>query len=161
VLQLRKLNGLLVEIYYGDRVMGGMRKLRRRAAGRQYEVEPLRRQESFPDRKMSAVLLDFAEPLLNAVDEAKAFQAIISFAALCWNLAFFPGRKQQKHLLSMVNRLAEADPPMRFELQDWARALLARKQTCFANDRRMIVGLDVVEEAGTDRLVVMSTPVND
>jgi len=141
--------------------MGGMRKLKRRTAGGQYEVEPLRPQKSFPARKMSEVLLEFAKPMLNEFDEPYAFEAIISFAALCWNVAFFPGRKQQKQLRSVVNELAKADPPMRFELEDWAKALLSRKQTCFANDRRMILGFDVLEEAGRDRLVVMSTPVND
>ena len=139
--------------------MGALRKLRREAgwkAGGKYAVEPLRPTEFQPMRKMSKVLLDFARPLLDAVDD-EGFKNVIIFAALCWNVSFLPEPKQQKDLKKIVDELSKPEPLMRPDLNAWAKALLERKKAFFAADRRMVLDYRVVEEKDSCHLFVTST----
>jgi len=142
--------------------MSTLRKLRRtgQMAGR--TVQPLGdRQSLFSARKMSEVLLDFAEPLLDTLDEDDDFKAAISFAALCWNCSFLPLKEQREQLNAMVDGLGKSDPQMRLEVERQIRMLLERKKTMFASDNRMIINFEVVEEEGRPRLLVISTFLKD
>ena len=138
--------------------MGALRKLRRISGNRQYAVEPLQPKHPPVARKMSEVLLDFARPLLDTVDD-EGFKKVIIFAALCWNISLLPEREQQKDLKKIVDELSKSDPLIRTDLNAWAKALLERKKTFFADDRRMVVNYEVVEEKDNHRLLVMSTLV--
>ena len=137
--------------------MGGMRKLRRRSRGKQYEVEPLRPQQAFHAGKMSEVILDFAEPLLNAIDDDdELFENAINCAVACWNLSFLPEKKKQRQLRAMVNELGKSDSMARFEVEDCIRMLLERKRFFFANEKRMVLNYEIIEERGSRRLLAMS-----
>jgi len=141
--------------------MGVMRKLRRKNRDTHYEVEPLRPQQSFPGKKMSEALLDFAEPLLDTFDNDECFEGIISIAAMCWNTSFLPEKEQHKMFRSIVDELGKSDLLTRHEIEDCTRMLLERKKALFADDRRMIVNYKVVDEKDGQRLFVMSTPVKN
>jgi len=141
--------------------MGGMRKLRRRSRGKQYEVEPLRPQQSFHARKMSEVILDFAEPLLDAIDDDELFENAINCAVACWNLSFLTEKKQQRQVRAMVNKLDKSHLLTRFEAEDCARMLLDRKRISFADEKRIVVNYKVVEEEDHHHLYVMSTLAKD
>jgi hypothetical protein len=141
--------------------MGAMRKLRREAgwkANEKYAVEPLQPKHPPAARKMSEVLLDFARPLLDTVDD-EGFKNVIIFAALCWNLSFLSEQEQHKQLQTILDELTKTDPLIRPDLHAWAKALLERKKAFFAADRRMVVNYEVVEEKDNHRLFVMSTLV--
>ena len=139
--------------------MGVMRKLRGKSRGAQYEVEPLRPQQSFHARKISQVILDFAEPLLDDVDD-ELFENAINCAVACWNHSFLPEKKQQRQLRVMVNELGKSDPLARFEIEDCIRMLLERKRILFADEKRMVVNYKIVEE-DQHHLYVMSTLAED
>ncbi len=139
--------------------MGALRKLRREAgwkAGGKYAVEPLRPTEFPAMRKMSEVLLDFARPLLDAVDD-EGFKNVIIFAALCWNISFLPEREQHGHLRRIVDELSKPAPLIRPDFNAWAKTLLERKKAFFAADRRMVLDYRVVEEKDSRHLFVTST----
>jgi len=138
-----------------------MRKLRRKGRGRQYEVEPLRPQQSFHARKMSQVILDFAEPLLDALDDDELFENAIGCAVVCWNLSFLPEKKQQRQLRAIVNKLGKSDQLTRFEFEDCTRMLLERKRIFFADEKRIVVNYKVFEEGDDQRLLVMSAFTKD
>jgi len=142
--------------------MGGMRKLRRGRRGKQYEVEPLRPQQSFHSGKMSQVILDFAEPLLNTIDD-EVFEYAISFAVLCWNLSFLTEKEHQQHVRDILKGLGESDPMARFEVEDCIRMLLERKRFFFADEKRMVLSYQVVEEEDQHqhRLLVTSAVTKD
>ena len=141
--------------------MGTMRKLRRRSRSTQYEVEPLRPQQSFHARKMSEVILDFAEPLLDALDDDELFENAISCAVACWNLSFLPEKKQKKLVLSMVNELDKSVLLTRHEFEDCVRMLLERKRVLFADEKKIVVNYKIVEEEDHHRLLVMSVFAKD
>jgi len=141
--------------------MGGLRKLRRRSRGKQYEVEPLRQKQPFPVRKMSEVILDFAEPLLDAIDDDELFENAINCAVTCWNLSFLPEKRQQKLMRAMFNKLDKSGLLTRFEAEDYVRMLLERKRILFADEKRIVVNYKIVEEEDHHHLYVMSTLAKD
>ena len=137
--------------------MGGMRKLRRRSRSAQYAVEPLRSKLPIPTRKMSEVILDFAEPLLNTIDDDdELFEEVISFAVICWNASFLPEKEQKQILCSLVDKMAKSDVLQRLRVEDDIRMLLERKKTFLADDKRMVVNYEIIEERGSRRLLAMS-----
>ena len=140
--------------------MGIMRKLRRKSRN-EYRVESLLRKRTFPVRKMSEAILDFAEPLLNAVDDDKSFKNIISFATLCWNISLFPEQQQRVQLNNIVDELDKSYHLSRLEIENWVQMLLERKKAFFADDRRIVVSFEVVEERDNQRLLVASVLAND
>jgi hypothetical protein len=140
--------------------MGGMRKLRRRSREKQYEVEPLWPQQSFRAPKLSQVILDFAEPLLDDIDD-ELFENAIDCAVVCWNLSFLPEKKQRRQLRAMVNELGKSDLLTRLEAEDCTRMLLERKRIFFADEKRIVVNYKVVEEEDHHHLFVMSTFAKD
>ncbi|HUU19492.1 MAG TPA: hypothetical protein VMW72_20250 [Sedimentisphaerales bacterium] len=142
--------------------MGGMRKLRRRSRGKQYEVEPLWPQQSFHAGKMSEVILDFAEPLLNAIDyNDELFEEVIRFAVICWNASFLPEKEQKQIFCSMVDGMAKSDVLLRLSVQNDIRLLLERKKAFFADDKRMLIEFEVIKEKGSCRLLAMSVLTKD
>lgn len=110
---------------------------------------------------MSEVLLDFAQPLLDSVDNDTAFENAISIAVLCWNISFLPEKEQSKMLREIVDEIGKSDALTRLEVEDCVKMLLERKKVLFADYRRMIINYKIVEEEGAERLLVMSTPVKD
>ncbi len=140
--------------------MGGLRKLRRTSGNRHYAVEPWQPKRPPAVRKMSEVLLDFARPLLDTVDD-DGFKNVIIFAALCWNISFMPEPEQPAQLKTILDELSKSDPLMRPELEAWGKTLLRRKKAFFADERRMVVNYKVVETEDSHRLSVMSTLAKD
>ena len=116
--------------------MGTMRKLRRTGHLARHRVEPLRHSQppSFTI-KMSQVLQDFAEPLLERLS-GEEFEAGMCLAALCWNLTFMPPKDQHAQISSIIDELGRSDPLKRLEVEDCIRMLMERKKALYANDRR-------------------------
>jgi len=138
-----------------------MRKLRRSSLAKRYEVEPLRLQKSLSARKLSQVILDFAQPLSNASDDDRFFKNAIACAVLCWNLSFLKEKEQQRQMRSIVNKLSKSGQLTRFEIRDCVQMLLERKRNFFADDRRMVINYEVVEEEDSRHLFVASMLVEN
>jgi len=141
--------------------MGTLRKLRRTGQMATRRVEPLIDRRLLFARKMSEVLLDFAEPVLETFDHPEDFETMITLAALCWNCSFLTANEQRKSLNNVINELGKSDPITRIEVEECIRMLMERKETVFANDRRMIANFEIVEERDGSRLVVLSSLAED
>jgi len=131
----------------------------RRSKAKTYGFEELRPreafgQEHFPGRKMSEVILEFAEPLLNGIDD-ESLQPAIGFAIACWNISFLPETEQHKMLNEAIDELSR-DQLVTLELERMAQLLLERKRTLFAHERRMAVNYEIVKEKDSCRLLVAS-----
>jgi hypothetical protein len=142
--------------------MGGIRKLRRRSRSTQYAVEPLRTKLPVPLRKMSDMLRDFAEPLLNTIDDDdELFEEVIGFAAICWNLSFLPENEQKQTIRSMVDKLGKSDVLKRLKVENDVQMLLERKKAFFADEKRMVVNYEIIEDKGSRHLLAMSVFTKD
>ena len=86
--------------------------------------------------KMSEVLLNFVEPFTAAADSNEEFQKIVLVGILAWNIALLPKELRQESLDSMI---AKAVPPdAAADFQKIIDEMMARKQRCFAENRRFI-----------------------
>jgi len=142
--------------------MGGLRKLRRRGAGG-YAVEPLHNTSQSRGRKLSAVILDYARPLIdNAGDDQ--FRIAVGIAIMCWNVALFPEDEQEEKLRFLGKEMAEmvknAPPGFTEKTQVWTRWLVERKKTLFAYDRRMVLNYTIEDRGDSHHLQVVSTPLS-
>lgn len=138
--------------------MGGLRRLRRKGAGG-YSVEPLRARSQLSSEKLSAVILEFARPLTENVDDAH-FRTAITLAVLCWNLALLPDDEQERERRSAVRVMAKNGPAEFVEEADaWTRTLVDRKKRLFGHDRRMVVTYTVEDDGDGFHLYVASTPM--
>jgi hypothetical protein len=141
--------------------MGTLRKLRRTSHTPQSRFESIPWELLPYARKMSEVLLEFAEPLLEDSDDDESFRSKIALAALSWNLTFVPPNEQEATLNNMVEKLGGRDVFVRRGIQESIRMFIDRKRTLFADDNRLIVNYEIVKEKTGPRLLVMSSPVKN
>jgi len=137
--------------------MGGLRRLKRKIADR-YAVEPFRGIPESEGGKLSVVILDFAQPLIDEVGDDE-FEAVIAMAVFCWNIALFPDKEQEREIRRLVKEMARGAPGHMDEIETWARRLVDRKKTLFADDRRLVVDHTIVVKGDSFHLSVVSTPV--
>ena len=141
--------------------MSTLRKLRRKEHSTRYGIEPFGTRPLLLERKISELLKDYAEPILEVIDDDRDFKAAITFSALCWNLSLLPSEDQRAHLNDALNAIAGTDLFKRHGIQQYIQMLLDRKEALFADDKRLIVDYEVVEDTAGPRLQVTSTPVED
>jgi hypothetical protein len=139
--------------------MGGLRKLKRKGGGR-YAVGPLRRAAVPGGRKLSAVILDYARPMIDNVDDDQ-FRVAIGIAILCWNVALSPQDDQEEQLRFLGKEMAKmaknAPPGFADETRMWTQWLVERKKALFADDRRMVLSYTVEDSGDSHHLQVAST----
>jgi len=116
-------------------------------------------------QKMSEVLIDFAKPLLDAIDQLdrKALKAAFQMAITVWNYSIvidrnnpsesFADRLNRKTLKAMVARAFSGDIG-----EGVLNALMERKQSLYPDNNRLIGDFDIKWEDGQDifHLTVMS-----
>jgi len=140
--------------------MGALRKLRR-AGGSHNELEPLRPSQPPPFRKMSEVLIEFAQPILDAVDDDRYFKMVVQFAAICWDIAMYPESEQEALLNKFLCDAAVSDESVHLGLGRYARVLIARKEALFHNEKRSILDVKFVEEGEDTNVLVTSALPGD
>lgn len=121
--------------------MSTLRKLARKGRSDNQQIEPLQKSPAVSRKKMSEVLVDFAGPLLENINDESAggFDEAIVFAALCWNLALVSSREQRSHLREALNAMAGSHLFERRGIEQSIQMLLNRKKALFADYRRLIV----------------------
>ena len=115
--------------------------LARKGHSDNHHVQPLRSSPAESEKEMSEVLVDFAEPLLENINDESAggFDEAIAFAALCWNLALLSSAEQRAHLREALNAMTGSHLFERRGIEQSIQMLLNRKKTLFADYRRLIV----------------------
>jgi len=141
--------------------MGALRKLRRTSHTSKDRFESIPWMPLPYARKMSEVLFEFAEPLLEDSDDDKSFRAKIALASLSWNLTFMVPNEQEAAVNDMVEELGGRDAFVRRGIWESIHMLMDRKRTLFADDNRLIINYEIVEEKTGPRLLVVSSPVKD
>jgi hypothetical protein len=124
--------------------------LRRRAINALPVPPALVRTEPSGQEKMSKILSEFAEPLLQPTKDEAGFREAISLAVIAWNLSVFPDAAQAKKTGEVLARLPS-------DMQAMVAMMMARKKSSFATVRRLIIDYEVIREAGEYRLNVAST----
>lgn len=116
--------------------MGGLRKLKR-SQDRKY-ADAIAKLASHYHRKLSEVLLEFAEPLTVTVRTEEDFEAAVEIAILAWNLSFLLPDDRSTFLKQSIPSLSGGKNTLPFEVEQCIQMLLARKQALFPDDRRFV-----------------------
>lgn len=140
--------------------MGALRKLKRSSHDNRQRLESIPRRSWPPVKKMSEVLLDFAEPLLEACNDEQ-LKGAIAIAAASWNMTFLPPEEQKAALDELIMAAAKGDTLSDRETREVLHWLANRKKLLFADDNRIIIDYELVEEEAGPRLLVTSAPAND
>jgi hypothetical protein len=114
-----------------------------------------------PERKMSQVILEFAEPLLEETADDEDFRRAIGIAITFWDLALYPEDEQEELLADMIRDLGKttpSDPESIGYLEGIGKTLLLRKKTLFPDIRRAILDYETVDKGDSIQLLVTSTP---
>lgn len=119
--------------------MSTLRKLARKGHSDNQQIEPLRKLTAVPGKKMSDVLVHFAEPLLQNLKDDCLFDEAIAFAAISWNLAVVPSDEQRAHLKEAAEAMAGSKLFEQYGMEQSLQTLLDRKRSLFADCRRLIV----------------------
>lgn len=105
-------------------------------------------------RKMSEIIIEFAEPLLQEADSFESRKTALSMAIFAWNLSMMPDYQTRIDELcgAKSDRKAKRkEAPFDFELLGAMSLLVRRKQELYSDVRRLVVDYDVVD-TGEGRL---------
>jgi|SRR5690348_12607992 len=101
--------------------------------------------------KMSKVIQDFAEPLMEGVDSMEGTRNALLFAMTVWNYSLLDAAERAKPEGPAALLLAQPQIKEVFEL------LLARKQELYPNNRRAILDYQLVPAGDGFRFNVISS----
>jgi MFS superfamily sulfate permease-like transporter len=120
-------------------------------------------QENINKEKMSEVLLDFAQPLLDHCgdDDDEAFRNMLAFAVCSWNMALVPRRTRDKMWTDTINTICGFDLERRKFAEYHLTLLEKRKNELYPDNHRFIVDIEVRCDKNNRRVFVASTPVPD
>jgi len=136
--------------------MGALRRLQRHRIGRRKSA----RVERIPfgyARKMSDVLVEVAQPMIDKAQNQAQFQLAIGLAAACWNLSLMPADKRPASIEDTIRELVKPGQPID-DVREVVRLLIARKETLFPDDKRLITTYQVSGERGNADIVVEYSP---
>ena len=105
-------------------------------------------------QKMSEVILDFAEPLLRDAPDLESEKTAIAFAIICWNIAILKETGDEK---VVEETLGAAGDEAGKELRRFAKEMMERKQSFFADNKKLILDYQFTEEPEGFHLYVVST----
>lgn len=108
--------------------------------------------------KISAAILEFAEPLTRAASSPSDYEAGLSTAIIAWNLALLPETNRATPLSRFLAETT-ADEEEQSQIREVVEAMIARKDVLFGDVRRFIVRYMIKREGGQVRLSVSSAPL--
>lgn len=104
--------------------------------------------------KMSDVLLDFAAPFLDDLDDPDDMKKVIAFAAVVWNISLIPESEKKNSLDEITGVFASEDSSL---VEHMTKVLLERKEQLFSYNKRFIVDYEFGFKDGLPWLNVAST----
>jgi len=106
-----------------------------------------------PDTKISEAFLDFAEPLLEkegAPPTTQEVEKVLQLASTIWNAVVLDTVRGSKEWLTKVRNQTAGHPP----LQAMVEQMIARKQSLFGHDLRLVGEFKILGNEGEWRLRV-------
>lgn len=110
------------------------------------------------ERKMSEILVEFAQPMLDHLDESQ-YREGISAATLAWNAAMLSGDEGMRTLEQQAKKIFRFDPLARQGMVETMRSLIERKKQHFAHIKRIIMDYQVIDLDDGYRVNVISSEV--
>ncbi len=136
-----------------------MAKLLHRIQQKQFFQEREIRIQPSGMEKMSAVILEFAQPMLEHALNDDMRRNTIAFAIFAWNLAIYKGLGKDDSYQKLHDLVLSSytDETRRQQFQHFLAALLERKRESFADNKRFIMDYELGFTDNNIRLNVVST----
>ncbi len=116
-----------------------------------------------PREKMSAILIEYASPLMHATgDDASGKKKALLIAMAIWNIALSPEDEQLECIEQLVKAFQRPSTPDE-AVQAYRRiamSLLRRKKEHFSDSKRLILDLNFVEITDGFHVNVVSAPLS-
>jgi hypothetical protein len=103
--------------------------------------------------KMSAVILDYAEPLMEHAENVEQQHKAIAMAIICWNASLLTGEDRGRIL---AEAFAEPGDMEDSGVQEVIEFMLSRKQELFSHNKKMVVDW-FVKDKGDQLLLEVAT----
>ena len=108
-------------------------------------------------RKLSEVVLEFAEPLTDAVEGAEGEEKAIKMSIILWNASLFPKQKALEIIRPDIDDMAKGNQVLKSEFHSMFDMMYERKQNYFSSDNRFVVDYTLEENREGFYLQVAST----
>ncbi len=105
------------------------------------------------EEKMSAVLGHFIEPYVHLTKTGKAYESLVTVAAVAWNTTLF-SPEEGEELLRKTEKNLPKDSRQGFH--DLVTEMMERKRRYFADNQWMILSYEITVLPGEYRLAVLS-----
>lgn len=123
----------------------------------------IKKKESFrlsenSERKMSEIILEFAEPVLRVANDEQTNKNALTIAITCWDVALLPENEHEEIIGKIVK---EAMPTEQFwkDMENIVRMLIERKKSLYPHVKKIIVDHDIQFSNGNIILNIASTPL--
>jgi len=111
-------------------------------------------------RKISELVWEFAGDFIRMGDTPDERQSLLNAACSAWNIACNPPEVRQQHLEKYLREYRrcnrDVDRQEIEEVRDYTEKLIEKKLQMFPDDLRQIVGAQMVNSGGKDRIEVVS-----
>jgi len=108
--------------------------------------------------KLSAVILEYAEPLIDVADGSEVEERAIRISITLWNASLLPKQKALEAIEPALDDMAKGDQLLKSEFHMMFEMMYNRKQSLFSDDKRFIVDYTLEENDEGFYLQVASTP---
>jgi hypothetical protein len=107
--------------------------------------------------KMSEVIQDFAEPLLDECEDDESERKAISIAIFVWNTSLLPKKEHKEAIQEICSEFSKPnDAGFLATMRLFFDMLMERKKKYFANNKRLIVGHQISGSGNNRRLIIVS-----
>ena len=110
-----------------------------------------------PGEKMSEVLLDFAEPLLNGNEDISELDRKIGFAMYVWNMSVLTPEDVQDVIPCVAGLFCSDTGQGIAGTLSLIKMLLKRKEEHFSHIKKLIIDYEINQKNGEPSLKVIST----
>lgn len=111
-------------------------------------------QESDGCKKMSEILLDFADELLEEGDSLEEYKKGIGITVVGWNLSLVPKEQQEEFIDSFLESVRKSEA---YKIKTFLYFLIEKKYRDYPFLNRMILDFDLVKTKGGFHLNVISS----
>jgi hypothetical protein len=110
-------------------------------------------------RRISEVVLEFAEPLTAVVDDVEGEEKAIRLSIILWNVSLLSKQKAVKTIRPIFDEMTNGDQVLKSEFLKIFEMMYERKQSYFLADNRFIADYNLEENREGWYLQVTSTPL--
>lgn len=110
------------------------------------------------EEKMSRLLIDFAQPILDVANDDNAMKNVIEVAIVVWNAFVLPRRERNQIIKQLIYKLPPSDSKENLTTGKFLiRELMKRRKRYFSHNRRIIIDYQFSDEGEDFHLDVVST----